>query len=429
MRADSALRTGATRRGVLGGVVAGSFAIAAPRMAAAQDSRGPVVGALLPRWRPGFLDIHHLAGGRGDATVVVSPDGHVALIDAGAILREDEALVEAPREAVDTPGAWIADYVRRRMAECGAPALHSIAVTHLHADHVGDVRGCEQIGCAGGNRGVAAVAEALPVDKILDPAWPDYGYPPFEGAQAIEAYIAFLHQYARSGGRVETLEVGRTAQVLPRASKLRFDVRTVAARGRVWTGAEGGIRDVFPAKPALSPEDWPNENAMSAGLLFTYGQFRYFAGGDLTDWADAGTRSWMNALEPAARAIGPVDVSTLPHHGMFDGSGAATLAQLRARDWIISAWHAAHPSIETLERVFKRRVYEGERDVFSTQLHPAAELAMGRLTARFASKQGNVIARVYPGGSTYQVLVTDTSHDRLTHVSTIRPVPTGGRIS
>ena len=57
---------------------------------------------------------------------------------------------------------------------------------------------------------------------------------------------------------------------------------------------------------------------MSAAFLLSYAPFKYFAGGDLTDWADADTRPWMNALTPAATAAGPVHVSTVPHHGMFD---------------------------------------------------------------------------------------------------------------
>ena len=115
----------------------------------------------------------------------------------------------------------------------------------------------------------------------------------------------------------------------------------------------------------------------------------------------------MNALTAAATVAGPVDVSTLPHHGMFDASSSATIAALAARNWVISAWHAAHPSISTLERVFNPRLYPGARDVYSTALHPAADLAMARLTRRFAATEGTVICRVAPGGGNYRMIVTD----------------------
>ena len=37
----------------------------------------------LPEWQPGFLDIHHINTGRGDAAFMVFPDGTTFLVDAG----------------------------------------------------------------------------------------------------------------------------------------------------------------------------------------------------------------------------------------------------------------------------------------------------------------------------------------------------------
>ena len=39
--------------------------------------------ALLPRWEEGFLDIHTIATGRGDACLIIMPDGTTMMIDAG----------------------------------------------------------------------------------------------------------------------------------------------------------------------------------------------------------------------------------------------------------------------------------------------------------------------------------------------------------
>lgn len=45
---------------------------------------GGEVGALLPDWMPGMLDIHQIATGRGNAALFILPDGTTMLLDAGA---------------------------------------------------------------------------------------------------------------------------------------------------------------------------------------------------------------------------------------------------------------------------------------------------------------------------------------------------------
>lgn len=327
-----------------------------------------------------MLEIHHIATGRGDATLAISPSGRLALIDAGAVMREDPAFVAATPNASRSPGAWIAEYVEARLRGTGGKGLDAIALTHFHDDHVG---------------GVPEVVARVPVTRLLDRSWPDYDYPPFEGVVARE-YAEFAREWAGTGREVARLVVGTTGQVL--ADEDQFAIRTVAASGRVWTGGGSASRDVFPAKEKLSPGDWPSENSCSAALLISYGKFRYFNGGDLTDWADAGTRPWMNALTAAARACGPVSVAVAPHHGMFDALAPDTVRALRPKAWIISAWHAAHPSIDTLERMLHPRLYPGPRRVYTTALHPAAALAMRRLISRIAPERGHVIVRASSNG-------------------------------
>ena len=316
----------------------------------------------------------------------------MALIDAGAVIRDDPALGAPMPDATRTPGAWIATYVKERMRATGRSGLDAVALTHLHDDHIA---------------GLADVTARLPVARLLDRTWPDYGYPPSEGP-APARYEAFVRDWTGRGGRMEALKVGTTSQLLPDESRTdgSFFIRTIAAGGRVWTGEGSVTRDVFPPRASLVRPDWPNENACSAAFLIRYGRFRYFHGGDLTDWADAGMRPWMNALTPAAQACGPVDVALAPHHGMFDALSTPTVAALRPKAWIISAWHAAHPSIDTIERMVSQRIYQGPRAIYATALHPAADLAMGRLTSRFASRRGHIVVRAEPSGS-YTISAVD----------------------
>lgn len=269
------------------------------------------------------------------------------------------------------------------MREVGASQVDAIALTHFHDDHIA---------------GVQDVTARIHVARLLDRSWPDYGRPPFEGSSPA-AYAVLARKWAADGKAIERLTVGKTGQVLRNEVEDSFSIRTVAAGGRVWTGTGDNVRDFFPPREALAATDLPNENSCSAAFLIRYGRFSYFHGGDLTDWADAGTRPWMNALKPVARACGPVDVAVAPHHGMFDALSSDTVRALRPRAWIISAWHAAHPSIDTLERMFHPRLYPGARRVYATALHPAANLAMRRLTSRIEPQRGHVVVRVSPDGA------------------------------
>jgi len=102
----------------------------------AQDA--PRVGAPLPPWTPGTLDIHQIATGRGNAALLVLPDGTTLLLDAGAAgdgIPETDPHPDASR----TPGDWIARYVRRHLP-AGAAGLDYALLTHFHADHYGLVR-------------------------------------------------------------------------------------------------------------------------------------------------------------------------------------------------------------------------------------------------------------------------------------------------
>lgn len=361
----------------------------------------PVRAEEKPGWRPGTLEIHHIATGRGDATLIVAPSGHMALIDVGDV-RSTPAMVAPQPDALRSAGQHVAAYVKRRLAETGRRSLDALVISHFHDDHIG---------------GVGDLLAELDVAIVWDRAWPDYGYPPFEGT-AGPAYAALMHERTRQGGAVRRLTVGAYDQILPGADGMT--IRTVAAGGVVWTGQDRSARTLFPAADQLAPEDYPNENACSAAFLVSMNSFRAFLGGDLTDWADAGTRPWMNALTAAARASGPVHVSTLPHHGMFDGSSTDTLRHLRARDWVISGWHASHPSIETLERVFNARLYPGPRDVWMTAVHPAVDLSMARLTKRFASRSGTVVTQVAENGAHWRMVLREPANDKELRSSSLR---------
>jgi len=374
-----------TRRGLL----LGAAALSAPNLgavAALQDE--DVVGQPLRPWRRGGLDIHHIATGKGDSTLIIGPDGSSLMIDAGASTTPTPASLDARPNAGRRPGEWIGRYARRHLAATGEPKLDAFLVSHLHPDHID---------------GLGDVAQALPIGKLVDRAFPDYAYPKPSDAPFMKAYAAFVRERIQAGGKVERFRVGAADQLtLPGA-----EVRNLAANGEVWTGRGSETRHLFPAIDMLAKEDIPDENACSAAIRLRYGAFGYFAAGDLTSNSFDGALPWRDVETPAAQAAGPVDVAIAAHHGMFDATGADVVRTLRPRAWIIPAWHAAHPSPDALERMLSQRLYPGPRDVFATGLSPANELAHKWLTDRLTARGGHVVVRVAPGGSSYRVVVTD----------------------
>lgn len=374
-----------TRRGLLLGAAAlGVTGVGA----AAPLSDDDVVGQPLRPWRRGGLDIHHIATGRGDSTLIIGPDGSSLMIDAGASSTPPPASLDIRPSAERRAGEWIGRYARRQLAATGDQRLDAFLVTHLHPDHVD---------------GLADVAAALPIGKLVDRGYPDYSYPQPADAPFAKAYQAFVRDRVRAGDTVERFRVGAADQlVLPGA-----EIRNLAANGEVWTGHGTETRRLFPAIDALPVADIPDENACSAAIRLRYGAFGYFAAGDLTSNSFDGTLPWRDVETPAAQAAGRVDVAVAAHHGMFDATGADVVRALRPRAWVIPGWHVAHPSTDTLERMMSQRLYTGARDVFATGLSPANALAHTWLTDRLAARGGHVIVRVAPGGASYRLVVTD----------------------
>ncbi|MCC2971326.1 ComEC/Rec2 family competence protein [Massilia sp. IC2-476] len=384
------------------------------RAAAASSER---VGEPLAPWLPGWLDIHHIATGRGNATFVMLPDGTSLLVDAGASLNAPDVSVAPRPDASRRPGEWIGRYAARHLRRAGLDGLDYLLATHLHPDHTGDVNESSPIAAGGAYRlgGVTDVAEQLRVRTLIDRGYPDYAYPQRIDAPFWRNYLAFAGARRKAGLAVERFRVGSAAQIAARGhrpSPHRFEVRNVAANGEVWTGEGEGSRKLFPDLATLPRADWPSENQCSVAIRIGYGNFSYFTAGDLTSYTNDGVLPWQDVLGPAARAAGPVTVATADHHGMFDGLNGDVVRSLRPRVWVIPSWHIAHPDMLQLERMFSERLYPGPREVLATTVMRENLLANGRLTRRMLSHDGHVLVRVAPGGERLQLVVTDNRNEQ-----------------
>jgi len=408
--------TDLSRRGFL----SASLALAASRLLPAQI-HGGVENALadssrMEPWQRGLLDIHHISTGRGNSVLVICPDGTSMLIDAGAVKAPSEALAAAEPNSSRRPGEWIGRYALRHLSAAPRRELDYVVLTHFHGDHIGEVAPDSPAAPNGDYRltGISDVAELLPIRNLIDRGYPNYDYPALSADDSVKNYIRFVRATEKRGTKFEKPVVGSSSQIALQHSRNdfpTFTVRNLAANGEVWTGHGSDAQNLFPSLSKLKPEEYPTENSCSTALRFDYGAFRYYIGGDLTCDTRFGTAPWLDVETPVAKASGPVNVSALNHHGYFDATGPDFVRAMRSRIYILQAWHASHPALSTLDRLYSPILYTGDRDVIATGLTEAASVADARLSDKMLSQHGHVIVRVSPQGKQYQVFVLDDTKE------------------
>ena len=379
----------------------------------------PEVGRPLPPWSEGELDIHHINTGRGEASLLILPDGTSLLVDAsGKTLEQPPFSLPTRPNATRPPGEWIARYVRH-VLPAGSRRIDYALLSHFHGDHMGAVVEGSPLARQGGYQlsGITEVAEHLPIGAIIDRDWPDYAYPaPLEGRN-MRNYRAFLAwQIEHRGLKVERFLPGRNDQIRllhrPEAYPA-FEIRNLVANGVVWTGVGDETRNLFPPIDTLAPDDHPIENKLSIGFRVSYGGFDYFTGGDLSANGDetlSPADAWKNIETPVGQVTGPVEVMKANHHGSWDANSAPFLAALRPRVIVVGSRAEGHPSVNTYQRMRSQAVWPGPRDIFVTNVSPATAVTTYGVQDA-ASTQGHVVVRVAPGGATYRVLVLDDSDE------------------
>ncbi|CAK7202212.1 hypothetical protein SEUCBS139899_004934 [Sporothrix eucalyptigena] len=297
-----------------------------------------------PPWTTGTLDIHHIDTGCGSCTFILGPDGTTILIDCG----EDDSVKHSAAGATRA-GHRVVHYIKRHGANRtnGAiSALDYIIATHVHPDHVSGLRDVDEI---------------LPAAKVIDRGYPDYKEPvnvPLLPLPFAKDYIAWLDELQQTRpGTVETIDVGSDSQIrltnAVRGEYPTFSMRTIAGNGCVWTGVETKSVQYLSDETYDAVEDHvrPDENKCSMAFLLSYGNFRYYTGGDLTFDTYDGRHPWLDIETPVAQAAGCVDVAVANHHGYFDACGPLFVEHLDADAYIIPAWHDTHPGMAQLQRL------------------------------------------------------------------------------
>ena len=365
----------------------------------------------LPGWQEGCLDIHTIATGRGDACLIIMPDGTTMMIDAGD---NGKAKDKQHPDGSKMAGEWQAIYMSHFMEGLpGGGILDYAMVTHLHDDHIGSCRDTLPGTHGYGLSGITLVGEKINFRKLVDRGWPDYDFPSREKVLTyntgfIEEYIKFIEYQRIRGMEAEKFQIGSDKQfaMLYNPGKYRksFEIRNLACNGEVWTGR--GLRS---SKMYSGDTELFDENMNSCAIRLRYGKFSYYNGGDLSggniDIVNGYPSKERDFETPVAKVCGKVTAMKANHHGYYDTCNGFFMQTLAPQVFIVDARSNNHPVPSTFTRVTDPQVWRGEREYYITVDQPRKKLGE-ELWSKF-KPWGHIVIRVYPGGEDWQVFVLD----------------------
>ncbi|WP_038291516.1 ComEC/Rec2 family competence protein [Zooshikella ganghwensis] len=413
-------------------IISSILAILSPAIIA-KTVNSNLVGKDLPKWQSGYLDIHHINTGRGDAAFIVFPDSTTLLIDAGDISESRPRTLTARNAKLvpddsKTAGEWIIDYIRQFHPNKETANLDYALITHFHEDHMGEVDETSKQSKLGDFQitGITEIAESIPIVTLIDRAYPGYSLPEPMLSEAyknkmyssqdlddqsfiktMEAYWHFIACHKKQGMQIQSIDVGSKQQIKLKNHPNKypeFSIANIHGNGKAWTGWNNTTFSLF------DDEKIPGENNLSIGIRISYGQFDYYTGGDISGNDDYGSPDFSSEEAKVAPVIGPVDVATLNHHGNSDSQSTFFVRTIRPKVWIQQNWSSDHPSDEVLSRISSTSLYPGKRYIFANNLLAATKNVIGsKVSKAYSSTQGHIVVRVYEAGTKYQVILLDDS--------------------
>ena len=367
---------------------------------------------VLAPWREGYLDIHQISTGRGNATFMILPDGTTMMVDMGDLgdtshFRQE--VMPAVPSSEKSPAQWVAEYVKHFCEPLGnGGKVDYMLITHYDSDHIG----------IHGKGGVMELDSLLHIEKIVDRG---YDYPTPELAmqmnrRTLPGYLRTMEARAARGLGYEKFVVGSDTQFALRSRpRDDFRIRNIYANGQLWTGEGFQTRDIVIGEGEEYQENLKamNENRLSSTINISYGDFDYHSGGDIQGSSPNSTRPWRNVEKFVGEFIGETDVVLANHHAYSDAMYEPFVKAVTPQVCIIPVWDYYHPQPTTLDNMLRGGIDEGHPAVRDSVNYVFAAGMVGSNRERLAADgslvlpDGHVVVRVYEGGDRFQVFVLD----------------------
>ena len=367
---------------------------------------------VLTPWREGYLDIHQISTGRGNATFMILPDGTTMVVDMGDmgdVSHFKQEIMPAVPSAEKSPAQWVAQYVRHFSRPLGNDGkVDYMMITHYDSDHIGVLGEC----------GVSELDSLLHIEKIVDRG---YDYPTPEQAMSMNkwtlpGYLRTMASRADRGLGYEKFVVGSDSQfALKHAPEnyADFKIRNIYANGHIWTGEGLRTRDLVIGEGEEYAQNLKamNENRLSCTINISYGDFDYHNGGDIQGSSINSTRPWRNVEKFVGEFIGETDVVLANHHAYSDAMYEPFLKAVTPQVCIVPVWDYYHPQPSTLYNMLRCGIDGGHHAVRDSVNYVFSAGIVGSNRERLASDgqlimpDGHIVVRVYEGGDRFQVFV------------------------
>lgn len=391
----------------------------------------PQVGKAWNGWRPGHFQIHAIYTGVAESLFLIFPDATTMLIDCGdhpACMRGKLAVPILPDQTRHA-GEWIARYVRK--ANPNGKVVDYALLTHYHSDHAG--HGKFHAGTAPNGKyvlsGFGQAMEWLDFRRAIDRAWPAFDDPlpmpdDFDGG-VIPQMREVYREIERRGGMVERFRLEKGSdQIRPlRGEAEGFRVVPLCANGRVLC-PDGRVVDVMRPLIEARKAKSVNENALSIGMRFEYGKFKFYTAGDYSHREVRRDGTVFQAEDEIAKVCGRCQVAKVNHHGHHSMPSSLVKA-LGSRVYLACVWDQLHMTRGTMRNLADRKNYKGPR-LFAPGIFPKERRLEDRDEPWLSSVEpavfdgAHVVVDVPPGGATYSLYALDARDEAMTVLSACR---------